>query len=350
MKVLLLGGTGAIGSSIIKYIDCVDNDIYITSRKRRNDSNNIHYIMGDAHNNTFLDQVLQTRYDIIVDLMIYSTTELENRINKLLESTDHYFFMSSARVYANRLGRIDENSSLIIDVSTDQSFLNTDDYALAKAKEERIICSSKTANWTIIRPYITYNFNRFQLGVLEKEDWLFRAIDGRKIVFMQDMADKYTSMTYGDDVGMCIAELMRKDKSKGEIYNIANQESVKWKDVLEIYKSVMERKLDRNIEILMLKDSSEFKKIFDRPFQITYDRLYDRQFNSDKIINETGIQFTTVQNGLTKCMDYFLSNPKFEYINGKYEGWFDKKSKQITPVWRIPGKRNKIFYLKERFL
>lgn len=350
MKILLLGGTGAIGTSITKYLNCSDNEIHITSRRNRNDSENVHYLLGDAHNDAFLDQILQTKYDVIVDLMIYTTEELKARVNKLIQSTDHYFFMSSSRVYANSSDCLSESSPLIIDVCKDYQFLQTDDYALSKAREERIISDSKLLNWTIVRPYITYGYSRFQLGVFEKEDWLFRAINGRTIVFMNDIADKYTSLTYGDDVGMCIAKLIGKSSSKGEFYNIANPENIKWMDILDIYKSRIENKLGREIDVLMLKDSIEFQKVFERPYQIIYDRAYDRRFDSTKIIAATGVKFTAVHRGLSDCIDHFLEDPRFGGINGRYEGWFDKQSKQFTPILQIPGKRSKLHYLVERFL
>ena len=39
-----------------------------------------------------------------------------------------------------------------------------------------------------------------QLGVLEKELWLYRALNGRTIVFSKDIAEKSTTLTYGYDV------------------------------------------------------------------------------------------------------------------------------------------------------
>lgn len=51
----------------------------------------------------------------------------------------------------------------------DEDYIKTDEYALQKARQENILLGSKYKNWTIIRPYITYNKERLQLGVLEKK-------------------------------------------------------------------------------------------------------------------------------------------------------------------------------------
>ena len=53
--------------------------------------------------------------------------------------------------------------------------------------EENLLFNSEKNNFTIIRPTITYNTQRLQLGVLEKENWLYRALHGRAIVFSDDV-------------------------------------------------------------------------------------------------------------------------------------------------------------------
>ena len=47
---------------------------------------------------------------------------------------------------------------------------------------------------------LPYYNNRLQLGIFEKEIWLQRALDGKKIVFSRNIASKYTTLTYGYDV------------------------------------------------------------------------------------------------------------------------------------------------------
>ena len=58
----------------------------------------------------------------------------------------------------------------------DEEYLKTDEYALSKARQEDILHRSGKNNWTVIRPYITYSEIRLQLGVLEKELWLYRFV------------------------------------------------------------------------------------------------------------------------------------------------------------------------------
>lgn len=50
--------------------------------------------------------------------------------------------MSSARVYAENNALISEDSPRLLDVSTDAVYLRTNEYALAKAREENILRNS----------------------------------------------------------------------------------------------------------------------------------------------------------------------------------------------------------------
>lgn len=88
----------------------------------------------------FLQPLLQKeKWNAIVDFMIYSTNDFEERYNQLLDSTTQYVYISSARVYAPNDGLITEDSPRILDICKDQDYLATDEYALTKARLENIL-------------------------------------------------------------------------------------------------------------------------------------------------------------------------------------------------------------------
>jgi predicted dinucleotide-binding enzyme len=81
MKVLLLGGTGAMGIPLANELALKGVDVYITSRRKHHNNENIRYIFGDAMNDIFINEVLLQRFDVIVDFMIYTEDKLKSRIN-----------------------------------------------------------------------------------------------------------------------------------------------------------------------------------------------------------------------------------------------------------------------------
>lgn len=78
---------------------------------------------------------------------------------------------------------LNEYSPRLLNVSQDKQYLATDEYALCKAGQENILKSHTKINHTIIRPYITFSEIRLQLGVYEKESWLYRAMQKKSIIF-----------------------------------------------------------------------------------------------------------------------------------------------------------------------
>lgn len=54
MKVLILGGTGAIGRYLVSLLAANDNSVYVTSRSAHQDLRNINYIIGNAHSIPFI--------------------------------------------------------------------------------------------------------------------------------------------------------------------------------------------------------------------------------------------------------------------------------------------------------
>lgn len=241
MKVLVLGGTGAMGVHLVQKLANQNCDVHVTSRSCGKKLKNITYIVGDAKDDNFLQQLLNQRWDSIVDFMIYSTSQFQKRCELFLNATEHYFFISSSRVYADSSTPLTENSPRLLDIIKDEQYLATDEYALTKARQENLLFKNEKKNWTIIRPYITYNTERLQFGVLEKEDWLYRGVHGRTIVTAKDIQTKRTTLTSGKDVAMAMAALIGNKKAQGEAFHITTDDSLTWYEVANIYQSVLNK-------------------------------------------------------------------------------------------------------------
>lgn len=351
MKVLVLGGTGAMGVHLVQLLSNNGHETIVTSRKYQHSEGKVHYVKGNAHEINFLQKVLREyRWDAIVDFMVYTTSNFKERVKLLLNATSQYVFLSSARVYADSDSPITESSSRLLDVSQDKEFLSTDEYSLSKARQEDILINSGNTNWTIIRPYITYSQNRLQLGVLEKEEWLYRALQGRTIVFSSDINSRTTTLTYGLDVSKGIMAVIGSSNSLGETFHITTGKSNSWKDILDIYLEVLEKHLGHKSKVL-LQDLKKFLECKDAKYQILYDRLFNRRFDNSKItrfIDKDSL--TKIELGLKSCLEKFLKNPKFNAINWKTEALKDRQTKEHTPLKEIQGLKQKIKYLIFRYL
>lgn len=317
----------------------------VTTRQKMPRQKSVEYIQGNAKNMDFLQQVLLERWDAIVDFMTYKTDEFNQRIDLLLAATDQYVFLSSARVYANSTLPISEGSERLLNICDDKEFLSSDDYALEKARQEDILANSPHTNWSVVRPYITYSEERLQLGTLEKEGWLYRALSGRTIVFSKEISLKKTTLTYGLDVSTAIKAILGNPSTLGEAFHVTAPNTLTWESVLGIYLDVLEKHLGNRPRVL-LQDLEPFSKCSPGKNQITYDRLYDREFDNRKIGHYADTShFILVEKGLKECLEKFLCNPKFKTINWRKEAIKDANTDQRTPLREIPEFKNRLKYL-----
>lgn len=337
-----------MGKPLVDLLSTRGHTVYVTTRSTKQALNGVRYVCGNAKDFSFLKSVLNTHYDAIIDFMVYNTEEFRERYSLLLDHTDQYFYFSSARCYAQSECAIVEDSPRLIDVCKDQAYLATDEYGLSKGKEENILFHCGRKNWTIIRPYITYNDYRIQLGVYEKENWLRRALAGRTIVFPKDIANCKTSLTYAPDVAGAILDLIGNKKAYGEAFHITTDESHTWGEILEFYCKKIGEITGHTPKVLWVDSSAELQKVWN-PWQIKYDRLYNRTFDNQKIESVRGkYEFMPCFEGLGNCLEVFINNPQWRGVNARYEAWCDAQTGEITPLREIPGKKAKLEYIVSR--
>ena len=349
-NILVLGGTGAMGKHLVKLLSERGDRVSVTTRSARKSTGSIEYIQGNAKDDSFLDSLLSRKWDAIVDFMVYPTPVFKKRAPKLLAATAQYIFLSSARVYAETGEPTREETIRLLDSSGDSTFLATDEYSLAKARQENTLRESTKKNWTIIRPYITYSEQRLQLGVLEKEGWLYRALKGRTIVFSADMASKLTTLTYGLDVAGAMVVLIGEPRALGQAYHIAQRDAVTWRSVLDVYLKVLEKHLGKppSVILLGLDDFSCCKRA---EYQIRYDRLFNRVFDSSKIAEFVDLEaFRSTEQGLASCLEEFLEHPEFLAIDWRSEAIKDRYCAEMAGLTELASWKQKIKYLIYRFI
>lgn len=345
-NILLLGGTGAMGLHLTNLLsNCLDYNVYVSSRYNRKDFKNVHYIQGNAHEERFIiDTINSHDWSCIVDFMDYDFHELHQKIDLLLKHTDQYVFISSCRIYAKSAIPIIESSDRLLDTVKEPDYLASNEYGLNKAKCEDILKNSSLKNWTIVRPYITYSEKRLKLGDLVDYSWLYRALHNRTIVFSQDIADHYTTLSYGLDVSYCISKLICNKDAIGEDFNITGTDHLKWMDVLSIYTKTIQNEFGIRPKVLLL-DKSIYSKNDKLKYQLKYDRIYDRIFDNSKILSIVpDYSFTLMKEGLNKCLTAFIKDPSYSRINWIEEAIKDKLTHDTTPMYEIKGIKNKIRY------
>lgn len=309
---LILGGTGAMGEYLIEILNQNPEwQIHVTSRSDRKNHGNIKYIKGNARDHGFMRGLLSNHhYDVIVDFMNYGYDEFMGCHRELLDATGHYVFLSSSRVFDRSEVPITEESPRLLDVTTDQTFLQTQRYALRKARQENMLMESGKRNYTIVRPYITYSDRRLQLGIYEKEQWLYRLLKDKPLIMREEILSKKTTLTYGGDVA-CVLDRIMAAEPLGSAVNIMTKQGITWKSILSIYERVIKEETGKNIQVLTTRRMPEIEELFEGGYNTKYDRLFDRLFDNGFVEKHYGhVDYMDVEQGLGDCLRHFIRDWK----------------------------------------
>lgn len=320
-KVLVLGGTGAMGRYLVPELLALGYAVDVVSLDDMNSDNpRLNYRKGNVKEKGFLPKLLKDNYDGIVDFMTWHTEEFCEVYKLFLDNTDHYLFLSSCRVFADA-PPITEKSPRLLDVSDDKEFLATEDYALYKAREENILMESGYTNWTIIRPATTYSTGRLQLVTLEADTIVNRMLSGKTIVLPKDAMNCQATFTWGGDVAKMMAKLLFNEKTYTESYITATAEHHSWAEIAGIYNEICPFKY-------ITVSTEDYLDIHSKGargarYQLVYARMFQRITDNTKVLQVTGMK----QEELMSLRDGL----RYEFERSRSMDWakFDKMERNI---------------------
>lgn len=295
--------------------------VTVTSRSRSGPgAGGVSYARGNAHDRAFLEGVLSEGWDALIDFMVWPSEAFSGMLDLLLSPCARYVYLSSYRVFADS-PVITEESPRLLDVCNDAGYLATDEYALAKARQEDLLRASGRGNWTIVRPAITYDRSgRFQLCTLESETWLRLAIAGHAVPLAAEMLAKQTTMTWGGDVALMISRLVGSQTALGEDFNVCTSKHLSWSEVVDVYQSIVGLHV-REVPLF------RYERAAGNAYQCRYDRMFNRVMDNSKALRATGLSesdLVRAGEGLPRELEAFLRDPGFRAAPMRQLGRLDR--------------------------
>lgn len=300
-KVLLIAGGGTLGSYTAKELlkNGCEVDI-ICLEDNVSDNENLHYFKANA-DLEYLTEFLKNRYyDAIVNFIHYTSTEVYKPIHMLLTGkTDQLVFLSSYRVYDDKQIPITEEAPQLVDTVDDDEFLEKEDYAAPKSRNERFIREeSGTKNWTIVRPVISFSSRRLDVNTTSGRDVIECAERGETIYLPLAAKNLTAGLDWAGNSGKLIANLLFKEDALGEAFTVSSAQNLKWYEIADMYTELVGTQFGWLETKEFIEHYPSFKKY---PWPLKYDRLLEREIDNTKILRVTGLtdkDFTPIKEGI----------------------------------------------------
>lgn len=287
-NVLLIRGSGAIGSYTAKELAALGYDVDIISLDKLADTQRIHYIRAFADYNMLSDILDGQYYSAIVDFSNPSPDECSRLLELFAAHTDQFIYLSSYRVYDDRMHPIREDAPQLADRLSKENMLSTmQAYPWTKSMCEHVIRTSIYAQKvTIVRPVISFYHGRLSFITLKAPNIVLRS--GLKPLLVPQEAQKILAgFSFSGNVGKEIAHLIGKEKAFGEAFNVGTDEGLTWGDIAPIFTQTLGSEFvwvdsDTFLRYTTPDDVGEY-------YGLHHDRLIDRDVDVSKVLSVTGL-------------------------------------------------------------
>lgn len=234
MNVLVIGGTGVLSTDVCRLAAEKGFSVYALNRGRRKHLLDpaARLITADVKNEparVVREKLGGLFFDTVIDFIAFTAEDVRKHLEIVSGKCGQFILVSSAAVYIRG-----ENGRI-----TDESPVGNRQWGYARNKclcEEKLkeIFAEHCENWTIVRPYVTWNDTRIPYPMNSDDNWTLvnRILHGKPVVVWDDGEAKCT-ITHSKDFAAGTVGLFGNERAYGQSFNTTSDCVRSWKEVLE---------------------------------------------------------------------------------------------------------------------
>jgi Nucleoside-diphosphate-sugar epimerases len=324
MKILFVGGTGTISTSISHLLVAQGHELYLLNRGNRSNliPEGAIVLRADVNDEKQVTELIRDlEFDCIADFIAFVPEHLERDYRLFKGKTKQFIFISSASAYQKPLSdfRVSEATPLANPYwkySSDK--IACEDYMMKLYREDGFPV-------TIVRPTYTYCDRVVPLGVHgDNGTWpvVKRIQEGKPVIIHGDGTSLWT-MTHADDFAKAFVGLIGNIKALGEAVQITSDETLTWNQIYECIANAL------NVPLKAVHVSSEFlAEASHYPFKegLIGDKAASAVFDNTKVKRlvpgfEATIRF---DRGIKKTIDFILAHPEYQTEDPEFDDWCER--------------------------
>jgi nucleoside-diphosphate-sugar epimerase len=319
MKVLFIGGTGNISTSVSKLCLKKGIDLYLLNRGTTGTkipgAGEIH---ADIKNYEEVNNVLKNQeWDAVVNWIAFTPEDVQNDIKLFRGKTKQYIFISSASAYQKPPSH---------PVVTESTPLANPYWQYSRDKiacEELLNKSYREDNFpiTIVRPSLTYDtVIPVPIGGWLKYNVVNRIKNGREIIVHGDGTSLWT-ITHAEDFAGGFIGLLGHQQAIGHAFHITSDEILTWNQIHEALADAVGAKA--NIVHIASDFLVEYDKSLEGP--LLGDKAVSVIFDNSKIKTFVPGFVATIpfKIGIKRTIDWFEADKSRQLIDPGYDRYMD---------------------------
>jgi nucleoside-diphosphate-sugar epimerase len=231
MKVLFIGGTGNISTSVSRLAVERGIDLYLLNRNERKIIiPGATSIKADIHQPRQVSRLLQSHsFDCVVDWIAYEPADIERDIELFRNKTKQFIFISSASVYQR---------PVLNPYITEGTPLANPFWEYSRLKiacEERLMQAYRSDGFpvTTVRPSLTYDmYFPIAIGGWNTYTLVDRMKRGQPIIVHGDGSSIWV-VTHAEDLAVGFVGLMGHPNTIGHAFHITSDELLTWNQIYQ---------------------------------------------------------------------------------------------------------------------
>lgn len=320
MKVLFIGGTGNISTSVSKLCIKKGIDLYLLNRGlRENTIEKARIINGDINNLPQIKEILKDhQWDAVVNWIAFHKNDIERDIELFRNKTKQYIFISSASAY---------QKPPLNPIITESTPLKNPFWEYSRNKiacEERLNKAYREEDFpiTIVRPSLTYDtVIPVAIGGWTEYTIIDRMKKGKKIIVHGDGTSLWV-VTHAEDFAKGFVGLIGNQYAIGNAFHITTDEVLTWN---QIYETIAEA---INVEPNIIHIPSDFIVKYESSLMgsLLGDKSYSVIFDNSKIKKYVPDFTATIsfKEGIKRTIDWFDAKPERKIIRKETDDMMDR--------------------------
>ncbi len=328
MKVLIIGGTGLISTSITKQL--LERGDHVTLFNRGKSEARIpegaQFIHGDRKEYAAFEQQMSEAdpFDCVIDMVAFGPQDVESALRAFKGRAGQYIFCSTVCVYGGPATRYP--------IGVDEPRTPTGGYGENKAKCEDIVLAAgerSDLSVTVMRPSQSYGEGGTIVHSLGgSTTYIDRIRKGKPIVVHGDGACLWAAC-HVDDVGRGFVGAAGNPKAFGKKYNVTGEEWMTW----NMYHAGVARALGAPAPRLVHIPSDLLARVARKHAGISIDIFqYPSIFDNSAAIADLGFQYTiSWEEGVRRTVAWLDAHDRIENSDN------DPFEDRLIAAWECMG-------------